>query len=232
MASRSANTAKPRTASTSTTPPSASLDSESARSDRAARRAAGAPRRRDADDDRAGGDRGGTLPPIPGAHGENLTPYLAKGQLPALEAYSETWLPRNQFNWSELKARSAPGGTGDYKFIDAPEPELYALAQDPAEARNLVADAAEGATRVAAMKKIIARLEQDSQAVAAAATRRRHVNSDVVEAEKFLSLGYIGPVFARRRGGARRVRRCPIRREDRDLSACDVVDRLERSGQA
>ena len=125
---------------------------------------------------------------MPGAHGENLAPYLAKGSFPALEAYSETFLPRNQFNWSELKAIRAGGG--DYKFIDAPEPELYALAQDPAEARNVIADAAE-APRVAAMKKIITGLEQDSKAVAAAATRAA-ASSDIVEAEKFLSLGYIG----------------------------------------
>jgi choline-sulfatase len=124
-------------------------------------------------------------------HGENLAPYLAKGSLPALEAYAETWLPRNQFNWSELKAIRAGGG--DYKFIDAPAPELYALATDPAEAKNVVANAAE-APRIAAMQKIIAGLEQDSRAVAAAAASRSvsGAASDIVEAEKFLSLGYIG----------------------------------------
>jgi arylsulfatase A-like enzyme/Flp pilus assembly protein TadD len=122
---------------------------------------------------------------IPGAHGEGLLEYLTFGSFPALEAYSETFLPRNQFNWSELKAIRSGGG--DFKFIDAPEPELYALAQDPAEARNIIANAAE-APRVASMKKIITGLEQDSKAVAAA----RQPSADIVEAEKFLSLGYIG----------------------------------------
>ena len=128
---------------------------------------------------------------VKGAHGESLAAYLAKGSFPALEAYSETFLPRNQFNWSELRAIRAGGGSdsGAYKFIDAPEPELYSLAQDPAEAKNVVANAAE-APRVAAMKKIITSLEQDSRAVAAAATHGP--SSDIVEAEKFLSLGYIG----------------------------------------
>jgi choline-sulfatase len=136
-------------------------------------------------------------PPISGVHGENLVPYLAKGSFPALEAYSETFLPRNQFNWSELTAIRSGGG--DYKFIDAPEPELYALAQDPAEARNVVTNAAE-APRVASMKKIITGLEHDSKAVAAASQRQRP-SSDIVEAEKFLSLGYIGqssPAAAKR----------------------------------
>jgi arylsulfatase A-like enzyme/Flp pilus assembly protein TadD len=138
----------------------------------------------------------GTMPPIPGVHGEDLVPYLTNGGFPSLEAYSETFLPRNQFNWSELKAIRGYGsgsggstGRGDYKFIDAPEPELYALAQDHAEAKNIIANASE-ATRVAAMKKIITGLEQDSKAVASAATRRQ--SSDIVEAEKFVSLGYIG----------------------------------------
>lgn len=135
----------------------------------------------------------GAAPPIAGAHGENLVPYLAKGGFPSLEAYAETFLPRNQFNWSELKAirgGAASGGpdAGGYKFIDAPDPELYALAQDPAEAKNVIANAAE-APRVASMKKIITGLEQHSKAVAAAAQRQ---SSDIVEAEKFLSLGYIG----------------------------------------
>jgi choline-sulfatase len=132
-------------------------------------------------------EMGQTMPPLQGVHGESVLPYLAKGTSPALEAYSETFLPRNQFNWSELKAIRA--GSGDYKFIDAPAPELYALARDAAEARNLATDAAE-APRVASMQKIIAGVEQHGKAVAAASTRRS--STDIVEAEKFLSLGYIG----------------------------------------
>ena len=138
----------------------------------------------------AGAGAGADAQSVKGAHGESLAAYLANGSFPALEAYSETFLPRNQFNWSELKAiRAGGGGSGDYKFIDAPEPELYALVQDPGEAKNVVANAAE-APRVAAMRKIITGLEQDSRAVAAAATHGP--SSDIVEAEKFLSLGYIG----------------------------------------
>ena len=135
---------------------------------------------------------GAGTPPKNGGHGESLAAYLTKDSFPALEAYSETFLSRNQFNWSELKAIRG-GGSGNYKYIDAPEPELYALAQDPAEAKNLIANAAD-ATRVEAMKKIIARLEQDSKTIAANAAQRAASGSasDIVEAEKFLSLGYIG----------------------------------------
>jgi choline-sulfatase len=125
----------------------------------------------------------GTTAPIPGVHGETLVPYLEKS-FPALEAYSETFLPRNQFNWSELRAIRRDA----YKFIDAPEPELYALASDPAEARNIASDLSH-APSVGSMKGIITGLETESKAGAAAMRRQ---SSDVVEAEKFLSLGYIG----------------------------------------
>ena len=49
--------------------------------------------------------------------------------------YSETFLPRLHFNWSEVR------GLQDqtYKFIDGPKPELYDLASDPGELHNLFA---------------------------------------------------------------------------------------------
>lgn len=47
--------------------------------------------------------------------------------------YAETFLPRLHFNWSELRSIQL----GNYRFIDAPKPELYDLAQDPGEQRNL-----------------------------------------------------------------------------------------------
>jgi choline-sulfatase len=129
----------------------------------------------------------GAPPPISGTHGESLGEYLSTGSFPALEAYSETFLPRNQFNWSELKTLRTAG----YKFIDAPEPELYGLEWAHRESLNIASYPTEVA-RVASMKKIIMGIEQDSRAVAAAAIQRQRPSSDIVEAEKFLSLGYIG----------------------------------------
>jgi arylsulfatase A-like enzyme/Tfp pilus assembly protein PilF len=47
--------------------------------------------------------------------------------------YGETYLPRLHFNWSELRGSEST----KYHFIDAPRPELYDLAKDPGEVRNL-----------------------------------------------------------------------------------------------
>jgi arylsulfatase A-like enzyme/Tfp pilus assembly protein PilF len=54
---------------------------------------------------------------------------------PASAAYSETYLPRLHFNWSELRGLHRE----QYHFIDGPKPELYDLANDPREINNLFA---------------------------------------------------------------------------------------------
>jgi arylsulfatase A-like enzyme/Tfp pilus assembly protein PilF len=51
-----------------------------------------------------------------------------------LLAYSETYWPRYHYGWSELKSLRK----GQYKFIDAPQPELYDIYEDPGEVNNLV----------------------------------------------------------------------------------------------
>jgi arylsulfatase A-like enzyme/Flp pilus assembly protein TadD len=50
--------------------------------------------------------------------------------------YGETFLPRLHFNWSELRGAE----NAKYHFIEAPRAELYDLAKDPGELRNLLAD--------------------------------------------------------------------------------------------
>lgn len=113
--------------------------------------------------------------------GVDLSASLSSGVDPGLDAYSETFLPRHQFNWSELKAIR----TSSVKFIDAPEPELYRWRDDSGETRNLVRSEPATAAR---MQSIVARASTG----AFAAPRRRQ--SDAVESEKFLALGYIGQV--------------------------------------
>ncbi len=48
--------------------------------------------------------------------------------------YAETFFPRLHFGWSDLAALIVDR----YHFIDAPQPELYDLLQDPDESDNLV----------------------------------------------------------------------------------------------
>ena len=119
--------------------------------------------------------------------GIDLTPYLRGQQSPRLEAYVETFLPRHQFNWSELRALR----TERAKYVAAPEPELFDLTEDPEESRNLVADRREAA---ASLASTLAALERRTSP----ATSRPA--SDAVLAEKFMSLGYIGYSPAARSG--------------------------------
>jgi len=71
-------------------------------------------------------------------YGEDLrgTPLLARSRPEPRHApiYAETFFPRIHFGWSDLASLIA----GRYHFVDAPQPELYDLVQDPDEMHNLV----------------------------------------------------------------------------------------------
>lgn len=66
--------------------------------------------------------------------GVDLTPLLREPDGAGHVAYAESLVPYLDFGWSELRALV----DGDHKYIAAPEPELYDLAADPGETRNLV----------------------------------------------------------------------------------------------
>jgi arylsulfatase A-like enzyme/Tfp pilus assembly protein PilF len=69
--------------------------------------------------------------------GKNLAMMVLRGdEMNPSPLYSETYLPRIHFNWSELRGLSAR----NYHFIDAPKPELYDTSSDPGELHNLYVD--------------------------------------------------------------------------------------------
>jgi len=74
------------------------------------------------------------IAPPPGVQGVGLRPLLlgkaANSTIGA--AYCESFYPC-EFGWSALRALRS----GQYKYIDAPRPELYDLARDPEEKQNL-----------------------------------------------------------------------------------------------
>ena len=74
--------------------------------------------------------------PVPGeVQGRSLVPFFFQPDktVRAL-AYAESFYPRFHFGWSELKSVQ----DDRWKLIIAPVPELYDLANDPGEQRNLV----------------------------------------------------------------------------------------------
>jgi arylsulfatase A-like enzyme/Flp pilus assembly protein TadD len=72
-------------------------------------------------------------PPLSGASGRSLVPLLAGEAEEPRSAHLETLATRLDFGWSPLLGVR----TARHKYLRAPRPELYDLAADPGEERNL-----------------------------------------------------------------------------------------------
>jgi arylsulfatase A-like enzyme len=68
------------------------------------------------------------------ADGADLTPALGHHEPEPRPLYAETFAPLLDFGWSPLRAVR----DGEWKYIDAPKPELYRIASDPGEATNMI----------------------------------------------------------------------------------------------
>ncbi len=88
--------------------------------------------------------------------GESLLPALRTGALEDRPAYLETDHPFHAYRWAWLRGIR----TERAKFVDAVEPELYDLAADPAEERNLFDPSTPPSGLIAALE----RLGRDSSA--------------------------------------------------------------------
>jgi choline-sulfatase len=117
--------------------------------------------------------------PLRDADGVSLVRSLASGSSPQLEAYGETFLPRDQFGWSELRMVR----TETSKYIAAPKPELYDLTTDPGEAASLIQVRGGEANRVKRTLDAIVR---------GASPDAPRVRTDPQMTEQLMSLGYIG----------------------------------------
>ena len=118
------------------------------------------------------------LPPLAGIDGTSLRPVMAGRRRAAEPAYVETRQPWTTYGWSPLAAVRHAG----WKYVAAPQPELYDLARDPGETRNR---APELRARAADMAALVARFEQQP---AAAAER----SGDPQVLESLRALGYVG----------------------------------------
>lgn len=75
------------------------------------------------------------LTPPPGLPGLPLTAHLSGGSPASRRLYSETLYPRLHLGWSDLASLV----DATYQYIEAPRPELYDLAADPGEKKDLSA---------------------------------------------------------------------------------------------
>ena len=123
--------------------------------------------------------------PVPAeVQGRSLVPSFARpgrasgGAL----AYSETYYPRFHYGWSELRAVQ----DDRYKLIMAPVPELYDLAEDPGEQKNLVY------LRKADYDRLNAEAEAFITASEKNAYETDYTKIDEETREKLAALGYIG----------------------------------------
>lgn len=90
--------------------------------------------------------------------------------------YSESFYPKLHFGWSDLHSVVR----GDRHFIRAPQPELYDLARDPGEKRNVIADDRRSFVQLRAAIEPYVREAAKPAAI------------DPEEARKLAALGYVG----------------------------------------
>ncbi|MEO8198658.1 MAG: sulfatase-like hydrolase/transferase [Thermoanaerobaculia bacterium] len=117
--------------------------------------------------------------------GRSLVPLLA-GQADPADAlprgYSEIFLPRLHYGWSELRSLRRDR----WHFIEAPRAELYDIEADPGETRNL----ADGERPV--VRRLRAELAALDATVKPAATGTAPVEEDEETMRALAALGYIG----------------------------------------
>jgi choline-sulfatase len=75
------------------------------------------------------------LPPPQSFQGKSLLPLVSAGGAQSTsEVYSESLYAHDKFGWAPLRSLRV----GNFKYIDAPEAELYDLDRDPGEQQNLI----------------------------------------------------------------------------------------------
>lgn len=124
-----------------------------------------------------------SLPPGRDMQGKSLLSLIMHKGWHADSAIGETYYPFLHFGWSPLFFLR----TDRYKFIDAPNPELYDLQRDPGELRNLFSMQRPLADR---MRKQLFELQNRTGASEAPPAAARTVDEAVLE--KLKSLGYVG----------------------------------------
>ncbi len=114
-------------------------------------------------------------------HGRSLARACRTGHAPVLPVYGETEYPRLAFGWASLRSLA----DDRWKYIDAPDPELYDRQDDPRELKNLIKDQPDVAAR---MRRDLLELVADMKSSAYAA-QQMELSGDLVE--RLATLGYV-----------------------------------------
>jgi arylsulfatase A-like enzyme/Tfp pilus assembly protein PilF len=123
------------------------------------------------------------LPPEPGIDGKSAARLLFDpGATEPRVAYSETYFPRYHFGWQHLRSLR----DGAWQFVEAPTPELYDLAHDPAETANVYKA---NSRRGEAMR---AQLEALAGGGVQKAPEKQKLDPDTLQ--RLAALGYVGNV--------------------------------------
>ncbi len=120
--------------------------------------------------------------PVPKeAQGTTLLPYISGQKKEPLTSYIETYFPLDNFGWSPLLGLV----DGDWKYIQAPRPELYNLRSDPQEENNLFEREKNVANDEARkLAEVIKKYSRNNP------QKKRMLTPE--EEERLRSLGYIG----------------------------------------
>jgi len=118
--------------------------------------------------------------PLPASEGRSLEPLLAGRDDAPRAAYLETLATHLEQGWSPLFGLRS----GGFKYVRAPRPELYALAADPGETRDLSAQEPE---RLAALSAELDALLAGAKPAAAPAAL------DALARAQLEQLGYLMP---------------------------------------
>ncbi len=102
------------------------------------------------------------------------------GRIPDNESYAESLYGEIHFGWAKLRALRSQ----EWKYIEAPRPELYRLPEDPGETRNVLASRAQVAN---GLQQSLARYGGGAGDTAGAAI-------DQEALERLAALGYVGGV--------------------------------------
>ena len=117
--------------------------------------------------------------------GTSLIKYMEGRKRDDLPSYIETYLPREDYNWSELIGLI----DSDWKYIQAPKEELYNLKRDPAEEKNVIDKEKKVASEM--KEKLKSMIKDYSSGIEA-----RKKKLILEEQEKLRSLGYLGTAYS------------------------------------